>query len=41
MPTVLNSVVKAAIDFYTKQRELAHEVDNYKNIIQICKSSNI
>ncbi len=33
-PTVLNSIVKSAIDFYTKQRELTGEVHNSKTLFK-------
>lgn len=33
-PTVLNSIVKSAIDFYTKQRELTAEVRNTKTLFK-------
>lgn len=33
-PSVLNSIVKAAIDFYTKQRELTAEVNNSKTLFK-------
>lgn len=33
-PSVLNSIVKAAIDFYTKQRELSAEVNNSKTLFK-------
>lgn len=33
-PATLNSVVRVAIDFYTKQRELTHEVANSKTLFK-------
>ncbi|MBN9288381.1 MAG: hypothetical protein BGO43_14040 [Gammaproteobacteria bacterium 39-13] len=33
-PSVLNSIVKAAVDFYTKQRELSAEVNNSKTLFK-------